>query len=175
MIDSLLHAKLPPHFKRSLKLAYLENGTCDQRVAHLERELELSSLENDGEKTIRTRTAVSPNHNQQNTELTKVVCHYCKKPGHAFRDCRKRMRKEHEQGTNPSIQNTKPSTSKSLATCPDCQGTNHPPEKYWSAPNAAKRPKRFKQEYPVDNRNDGQKQGNLTQSGPSSILRNPLN
>ena len=42
MIDSLLYAKLPPHLKRSLNLAYLENGTYDQIVAHLERDLELS-------------------------------------------------------------------------------------------------------------------------------------
>ena len=48
MIDSLLYAKLPPQLKRSLNLAYLENGTYDQIVAHLERELELSALENDG-------------------------------------------------------------------------------------------------------------------------------
>ena len=47
MIDSLLYAKLPPHLKRSLNLAYLENGTYDQIVAHLERELQLSGLEND--------------------------------------------------------------------------------------------------------------------------------
>ena len=39
MIDSLLYAKLPPHLKRLLNLAYLETGTYDQRVAHLEREL----------------------------------------------------------------------------------------------------------------------------------------
>ena len=43
-IDSLLYAKLPPHLKRSLNLAYLENGTYDQIVAYLERELELSGL-----------------------------------------------------------------------------------------------------------------------------------
>ena len=48
MVESLLYAKLPPHLKRSLNLAYLENGTYDQIVAHLERELELSGLENDG-------------------------------------------------------------------------------------------------------------------------------
>ena len=35
MIDCLLYAKLPPHLKRSLNLAYLENGTYDQIVAHL--------------------------------------------------------------------------------------------------------------------------------------------
>ena len=79
MIDSLLYAKLPPHLKRSLNLAYLENGTYDQIVAHLERELELSVLENDGKMTIPTMTAVPPNDNQQNFEQTKKVCHYFKK------------------------------------------------------------------------------------------------
>ena len=175
MIDSLLYAKLPPHLKRSLNLAYLENGTYDQIVTHLERELELSGLENDGELTIPTMTAVPPNDNQHNTEQTKIVCHYCKKPGHVIRDCRKRMRKEQEQRNDPSNQNIKPSTSKSFPPCPHCQRTNHPPEKCWSGPNAANRPKRFKQEYSADNRNDGQEQGNLTHSGPPSILKNSLN
>ena len=49
MIDSLLYAKLPPQLKRSLNLAYLENGTYDQIVAHPERKLEFSVLENDGD------------------------------------------------------------------------------------------------------------------------------
>ena len=175
MIDSLLYPKLPPHLKRSLNVAYLENGTYDQIVAHLERELELSGLENDGELTIPTMTAVPPNDNQQNNEQTKVVCHYCKKSGHVIRECRKRMRKEQEQRIDPSTQKTKPSTSKSYAPCPHCQRTNHPPEQCWSGPNAANRPKRFKQTYPEDNRNHGQDQGNLTHSGPSSILKNSLN
>ena len=43
---------------RSLNLAFLENGTYDQFVAHLEKELELSGLENDGELTIPIMTAV---------------------------------------------------------------------------------------------------------------------
>ena len=175
MIDSLLYAKLPPHLKRSLNLAYLENGTYDQIVAHLERELELSGLENDGELTIPTMTAVPPNDNQQNTEQTKVVCHYCKKPGHVIRECRKRIKKEQAQRNDPSTQKMKPSTSKSYAPCPHCQRTNHSPKQCWSGPNAANRPKRFKQAYPEDNRNDGQDQGNLTHSGPSSILKNSLN
>ena len=151
MIDSLLYAKLPPHLKRSLNLAYLENGTYDQIVAHLERELELSGLESDGELTIPKMTAVPPNDSQQNTEQTKVVCHYCKKPDHVIRDCRKRMRKEQEQRNDPSNQNIKSSTPKSFPPCPHCQRTNHPPEKCWSGPNAANRPKRFKQEYNPEN------------------------
>ena len=175
MIDSLLYAKLPPHLKRSLNLAYLENGTYDQIVTHLERELELSGLENDGELTIPTMTALPPTDNQQNTEQTKIICHYCKKPGHVIRECRKRIRKEQEQRNDPTTQKMKPSTSKSYAPCPHCQRTNHPPEQCWSGPNAANRPKRFKQAYPEDNRNDGQDQGNITHSGPSSILKNSLN
>ena len=69
----------------------------------------------------------------------------------------------------------KPSTSKPYAPCPHRQRTNHPPEQCWRGPNAANRPKRLKQTYPEDNRNDWQDQGNLTHSGPSSILKNSLN
>ena len=71
MIDSLLYAKLPPLLKRSLNLAYLENGTYDQIVAHLERELELRGLENDGELTIPTMIVVPPNENQQTLSKQK--------------------------------------------------------------------------------------------------------
>ena len=120
-------------------------------------------------------TAVPPNYNQQNTEQTKIVCHHCKKPSHIIRECRKGMKKEQEQRNDPSIRNMKPSTYRSFAPCPHGQKTNHPPEKCWSGPNAADRPKRFKQDQPADNRKDGQEQGNLTYRGPSLILKNPLN
>ena len=143
--------------KRSLKLAYLENGTYNQTVAFLEKNLELSGLENDGELTIPTMTVIPLNDNQQNTEQTIIVCHYCKeKPGHVIRDCQKRMRNEPEHRNDPSIQNTKSSTSKSFAPCPHCQRTNNPPEKCCSGPNAANRPKRFKEDHPQHNRHDGQ-------------------
>ena len=175
MIDSLLCAKLPPHLKRLLNLAYLKNGTYDQIVAHLERELGLSGLENYGELTIPTITAVPPNDSYQNNEQTKILCHYCKKRGHVIGECRKKMKRVQVQRKDPSIQNTKPSTSKSFLPCPPCQRTNHPPEKCWSGPNAANRPQRFKQDQPADNRDDGQEQGNLIHPGPLSILRNPLN
>ena len=177
MIDSLIYAKLPTRLKRSLNSAYLENGTYDQIVAHLERELELSGLENDEGLTIATMTAVPANDNQQTTEQTKIVCHYCKRPSHVIRDCRKKMKKEEEQRNDPSIQNTKPSIYRSFALCPYWKRTNYPPKKSWSGsgPNAANRPKRFKQEYLAENRNDGQDHGNMTHPGPSSIIKNPLN
>ena len=41
--------------------------------------------------------AVLPNDNQQNSEETKIACHYCKSPGHVIRDCRERLKKEQYQ------------------------------------------------------------------------------
>ena len=45
MIENLLYAKMPPHLKKSNNQAYLENGSYDQIVKHLEREMELYGLE----------------------------------------------------------------------------------------------------------------------------------
>ena len=92
-----------------------------------------------------------------------------------MRDCRKRIKKEQEQRNDPSTQNTKPATPKSFAPCLHCQRTNHPPEKIWSGPNAADRRKRFKQDHPADNQNDGHEKENLTYPRPSSILKTTLN
>ena len=52
VIKSLLHAKLPPHLRKSIKSAYPENEPCDQIVAHLVFGLKLSGLEMDGELPI---------------------------------------------------------------------------------------------------------------------------
>ena len=47
MIESLSYAKMPPHLKRSINQAFLENGTYAQKVRHLEREMELNGLESE--------------------------------------------------------------------------------------------------------------------------------
>ena len=49
---------MPPHFKKSINQAYLENGTYDQIVKHLEREMELSGLEAD-EPLVKTQMTVT--------------------------------------------------------------------------------------------------------------------
>ena len=51
-------SKMPPHVKKSLTQAYLENGTFDQIVKHLEREIELNGLEAD-EPSIKTQMTVT--------------------------------------------------------------------------------------------------------------------
>ena len=45
IIEQFIYAKMPPHLKKSFNQARLENGTYEQIVSHLERELELNGLE----------------------------------------------------------------------------------------------------------------------------------
>ena len=45
---------MPPHLKKSINQAYLENGTYDQIVSHLGRELELIGLEASDEMQLKT-------------------------------------------------------------------------------------------------------------------------
>ena len=49
IIDQFIYAKMPPHLKKSINQTHLENGTYEQIVTHLERELEFDSLEYPGE------------------------------------------------------------------------------------------------------------------------------
>ena len=60
IIEQFIYAKMPPHLKKSINQAHLENGTCEQIVTHLERELELNSLEYPDEIQMNTVT-----HRQQ--------------------------------------------------------------------------------------------------------------
>ena len=60
IIDQFIYAKMPPHLKKSINQAHLENGTYEQIVTHLERDLELNSLEYPDETQMNTVT-----HKQQ--------------------------------------------------------------------------------------------------------------
>ena len=54
IIEQFIYAKMPPHLKKSINQAHLENGTYDQIVTHLGRELELNGLEAPDELQINT-------------------------------------------------------------------------------------------------------------------------
>ena len=60
IIDQFIYAKMPLHLKKSINQAHLENGTYEQIVTHLERELELKYLEHPDETQMNTVT-----HKQQ--------------------------------------------------------------------------------------------------------------
>ena len=44
IIEQFIYAKMPPHLKKSINQAHLENSTYEQIVTHLEREVELNGL-----------------------------------------------------------------------------------------------------------------------------------
>ena len=79
IIEQFIYAKMPPHLKKSINQAHLENGTYEQIVTHLKKELELNGLEAPDELQINT---VSHNTVNANADRSKPTCHYCKKPGH---------------------------------------------------------------------------------------------
>ena len=87
---------MPPHLKKSINQAHLENGTYEQIVTHLEREIELNGLEAFDELPIN-------NVNQQPTNTSayrpKPTCHYCKKPRHYRNQCRL-LKNQQEQTEN---------------------------------------------------------------------------
>ena len=128
MIDSFLYAKMPPHSKRAINLAYLENGTYDQTEGHFEEKLELSGIENDGELPIPTMMITAATDYENKPDFFKTSCLNCKKLGLLIKDCPKRKRKEQEQKQD-SIQNVKGFTPRTYYVCPHCQGANPSPEK----------------------------------------------
>ena len=74
-------------------------------MSHISKITRTQWFENDRELTLPAITAVPPK--DKKIYQTKLVCHYCEKPGHAFRKYRKTMKNEQEQRKDASIQNTK--------------------------------------------------------------------
>ena len=96
IIEQFIYAKMPPHLKKSMNQAHLENGTYEQIVTHLERELELNGLEAPDEQQV---NIVSQHATHISADRPKPTCHYCKKPGH-YRDQCRLLKKQREQTEN---------------------------------------------------------------------------
>ena len=127
MINSLLYAKMPPHLKRSINTAYLENGTYEQIIQHLERELELNGLEGDNNPAITINTTQNTYNRPPNQtfDISNVECHYCKEKGHFIRDCIKLQRKREREQRNYH----NPPNRRNFPPCDHCGYYNHPTEK----------------------------------------------
>ena len=119
IIEQFIYAKMPPHLKKSINQAHLENGTYEQIVTHLERELELNSLEYPDETQMNTVT-----HKQQiegNPDNAGNI----------------------NSDTNDSNPNNIESDRKSRTPYPPCETcgkTNHSTERCYVGANAANRP-----------------------------------
>ena len=119
-LDQFIYAKMPPHLKKSINQARLENGTYEQIVTHLERELVLNSLEYPDETQMNTVT------NKQQIESN---------PDNAGNI---------NSDTNDSNPNNHKIDRKSRTTlyppCETCGKTNHSTERCYVGANAANRP-----------------------------------
>ena len=105
IIEQFIYAKMPPHLKKSINQSHLENGTYEQIVSHLERELELNDLEAPDEMQLNT---VMQQDAQRNSEKPTPTCHHCKKPGHYRNQCRQLKReKDQVQNNTDSAANNK--------------------------------------------------------------------
>ena len=98
-IEQFIYNKLPPHLKKSINQAHLENRIYEQVVTHLESELELYGLEAPDELQINT---VSYNTANAIADRPKPTCHHCKQPGHYRNQCRL-LNRQKEQSKNTQI------------------------------------------------------------------------
>ena len=147
---------MPPHLKKSINQAHLENGTYEQIVTHLEMELELNGLETPDELQINT---VSQHATNINADRPKLTCHHCKKPGHCKNQCRLLKNQREQTGNtqnnpgnkNKDANNSNPNNYKNsnraerkpetvYLPCETCGKTNQFAERCYVGANAANRP-----------------------------------
>ena len=123
IIEQFIYAKMPPHLKKSINQAHLENGTYEEIVTHLERELELNSLE-------------YPDETQMNTVTNKHQ--FAGNPENAGNI---------SSDTNDSNPNNHKNDRRSRTLYPPCETcgkTNHSTERCYVGANAANRPLSWK-------------------------------
>ena len=134
----------PQNIKKSVNNAYLENGTYDQIIKHIEREVELNGLVSDELLVKKTMSATKTNDNQKgkpkpknqtnvpnDKTFKKEHCYYCKQEGHMRPDCPK-LKRQRELENDPN--DNRP-------TCSLCKKKRHSYDDCWDGPNAANQPK----------------------------------
>ena len=119
IIEQFIYAKMPPHLKKSINQAYLENGTYEQIVTHLERELELNSLEYPDETQMNTVT-----HKQQIEGNPDDA-------GNINSDT---------NNSNPNNHKIDKTSRTLYPPCETCGKTNHSTERCYVGANAANKP-----------------------------------
>ena len=187
---------MSPQMKKSINQAHLENGTYQQIVFHLDRELKLNGLEAPDELQINN---VTQQATQQNSEKPKSTCHNCKKPGHYWNQCHQ-LKREKDQArnntnsaennnrnddvgltnsnsnkkvsNNTSASNTKNQNDRRprfvYPTYETCGKTNHSTEKCYFGANAANRPLPWNRRQEVQNQAQSNSDGNVQTAAQTS-------
>ena len=145
-------------------MARLENGTYEEIVEHLERELELNALEESDDLPIATIASSSgkPQNLQSNGIDTNKdnKCLYCKAEAHFWKNCPKIKKKELD------TKNGKKPQRPTYPVCPTCRKSNHPAEKCWRGAEAHLRPKRNRQDTKTTDTSEDE--GNSTENDKST-------
>ena len=141
----------------------MENGTYEQIVTHLERELELNGLEETDELPMNN---LSQQPTNTNADTPKPTCHHYKKPGHYRNQCcllKKQREQTENHQNNPGNKNSDANTSNPNSNvnnnntnknsnraerkpktvyppCETCGKTSHSTKKCYFGANAANRP-----------------------------------
>ena len=134
IIEQFIYAKMPPHLKKSINQAHLENGTCEQIVTHLERELELNSLE-------------YPDETQMNTVMYKQqIDGNPDNAGNINSDT---------SDSNPNNHKNDRKSKTLYPPCETCGKMNHSTERCYVGANAANRPLPWKNKPQEQDAHDG--------------------
>ena len=120
VIEEFIYAKMPPHLKKPINQAHLENGTFEQIITPLEKELELNGLESPDELKIKT---VGHNTANANADRPKPTCHHCKTPGLYKNQCR--LLKEQRERTEDNQNNPGNKNSDAITSNPNTNVNNH--------------------------------------------------
>ena len=119
IIDQFIYAKMPPQLKKTINQAHMVNGTYEQIVTHVERELELNSLEYPDETQMNTVT-----HKQQieaNPDNAEII-------------------NSDTNDSNPDNHKIDRKSRPLYPPCETCGQTNHSTERCYVGANAANRP-----------------------------------
>ena len=152
-------------------MARLENGSYDEIVAQLEKELEFKAHEESDDLTMATMTSSTskPKSFLSNGLSHGIVCNYCKEKSHLIEDCGKFENKKEKDA-----QKGKPTQKKVHPECRTCGKKNHPEERCWQGAGAHLKPKRTRPEVPSDRNPDSKMQKpqyNSTSSGSQSTSK----